>query len=49
VEKAAKVFVRNELTPLQERIKEVNDSLGGIIRFKNTASTMTTSNPTAPI
>jgi len=24
VEKAAQVFVRNELTPLQERIKEVN-------------------------
>ncbi|VEI72109.1 phage portal protein, PBSX family [Serratia fonticola] len=25
VEKAAKVFVRNKLTPLQVRIKEVND------------------------
>jgi capsid portal protein len=24
VEKAAQVFVRNELTPLQERMKEVN-------------------------
>lgn len=35
VEKAAKVFVRNELTPLQERIKEVNDWLGiEVIRFK---------------
>lgn len=35
VEKAAKVFVRNELTPLQERIKEVNDRLGiEVIRFK---------------
>lgn len=44
VEKAAKVFVRNEPTPLHERIKKVNDSLGEVIRFKNTASTMTTSN-----
>ncbi len=35
VEKAAKVFVRNELTPHQERIKEVNDWLGiEVIRFK---------------
>lgn len=35
VEKAAKVFVRNELTPLQQRIKEVNDWVGGeVIRFK---------------
>lgn len=35
VEKAAQVFVRNELTPLQERMKEVNDWLGkDIIRFK---------------
>lgn len=35
VEKAAKVFVRNMLTPLQERIKEVNDWPGiEDIRFK---------------
>lgn len=35
VEKAARVFVRNELTPLQQRIKEVNDWLGvEVIRFK---------------
>lgn len=35
VEKAAKVFVRNELTPLQERFKELNDWLGiEVIRFK---------------
>jgi len=26
--KVARVFVRNELTPLQERFKEVNDWLG---------------------
>ncbi len=35
VVKAAQVFVRNELTPLQERIKEVNDFLGQeVVRFK---------------
>lgn len=35
VEKAARVFVRNELTLLQQRIKEVNDWFGvGVIRFK---------------
>ncbi|CAI0806390.1 phage portal protein, PBSX family [Serratia fonticola] len=35
VEKAAKVFVRNKLTPLQVRIKEVNDWPGiEVIRFK---------------
>lgn len=35
VEKAARVFVRNELTPLQQRIKEVNDWVGvEVIRFK---------------
>lgn len=35
VEKAAKVFVRNELTPLQQRIKEVNGWVGvEVIRFK---------------
>lgn len=28
VKKAAQVFVRNELTPLQERMKEVNDWIG---------------------
>lgn len=34
VEKAARVFVRNELTPLQGRIAEVNDWLGEeVIRF----------------
>lgn len=35
VEKVAKVFVRNELTPLLERFKEINDWLGmDVIRFK---------------
>lgn len=35
VEKAAQVFVRNELTPLQERIKEVNEWLGGaLVNFR---------------
>ena len=35
VEKVAKVFVRNELTPLQERFKELNNWLGQeVIRFK---------------
>jgi hypothetical protein len=30
------VFVRNELSPLQERFKEVNDWLGmEVIRFKD--------------
>ena len=34
VEKAAKVFVTNELEPLQERLKELNDWLGEeVIRF----------------
>ena len=34
VVKAAQVFVRNELTPLQERIKEVNKWVGAeVIRF----------------
>lgn len=36
VEKVARVFVRNELTPLQERFKEINDWLGiEVIRFKD--------------
>lgn len=36
VKKAAQVFVRNELIPLQERMKEVNDWLGEeVIRFKD--------------
>ena len=36
VEKVAKVFVRNELSPLQERFKEINDWLGmEVIRFKD--------------
>ena len=36
VEKAAGVFVRNELTPLQERMKEVNGWLGEeVITFRN--------------
>ncbi len=36
VEKVAKVFVRNELSPLQECFKEVNDWLGiEVIRFKD--------------
>ncbi|MDA5488507.1 phage portal protein [Yersinia kristensenii] len=35
VAKASQVFVRNELTPLQERLKEVNDWIGEeVIRFK---------------
>ncbi|HEY1843661.1 MAG TPA: phage portal protein [Buttiauxella sp.] len=35
VVKAAQVFVRNELTPLQERMKELNDWIGmEVIRFK---------------
>ncbi|CIM01689.1 phage portal protein%2C pbsx family [Salmonella enterica subsp. enterica serovar Typhi] len=34
VEKASRVFVRNELIPLQERIKELNEWLGDeVIRF----------------
>ena len=34
VEKASRVFVRNELIPLQERIKELNDWLAvEVIRF----------------
>jgi len=36
VKKAAQVFVRNELTPLQERMKEVNEWIGQeVIRFNN--------------
>ncbi|MGP3592640.1 phage portal protein [Vagococcus sp. WN89Y] len=36
VEKVAKVFVRNELMPLQDRIREVNDWLRiNVITFKN--------------
>ena len=35
VVKAAQVFVRNELSPLQERIQEVNDWLGiEVVKFK---------------
>ena len=35
VEKAAQVFVRNELTPLQERMKEINEFFSKeIIKFK---------------
>jgi PBSX family phage portal protein len=35
VEKAAAVFSRNELEPLQERLKELNDWLGQeVIRFR---------------
>ncbi|MGQ5524845.1 phage portal protein [Chitinimonas sp. PSY-7] len=35
VEKAAEVFVRNELTPLQNRMKELNEWLGQeVIRFE---------------
>lgn len=34
VKKAAQVFVRNELTPLQERMKEVNEWIGEeVIKF----------------
>ncbi len=36
IEKVARVFVRNELTPLQERFKEINEWLGlEVIRFKD--------------
>jgi len=36
VVKAAQVFVRNELTPLQERFKEINDWSGEeVIRFRD--------------
>lgn len=31
VEKASRVFVRNELIPLQERMKELNNRLGQIV------------------
>ncbi|KLF98874.1 phage portal protein [Enterobacter asburiae] len=35
IEKASKVFVRNELIPLQERMKEINEWIGGeVIKFK---------------
>ncbi|RRO12248.1 phage portal protein, partial [Pectobacterium aquaticum] len=35
VEKASQVFVRNELTPLQERMKEINKVIGiEVIAFK---------------
>jgi PBSX family phage portal protein len=35
VEKAAQVFVRNELTPLQERMKEINQWIGiEVIKFQ---------------
>ncbi|NAH31485.1 Presumed portal vertex protein, partial [Escherichia coli] len=34
VEKASRVFVRNELTPLQKRLQELNDWLGEeVIKF----------------
>ncbi|OUJ68377.1 portal protein [Escherichia coli] len=36
LQKVAKVFVRNELIPLQDRIREINGWLGQeVIRFKN--------------
>ncbi|MCD6864749.1 Presumed portal vertex protein, partial [Escherichia coli] len=36
IEKVAKVFVRNELTPLQNRLSEVNHWVGeSVICFKN--------------
>lgn len=36
IEKVARVFVRNELTPLQKRFKEIKDWLGvEVIRFKD--------------
>lgn len=35
VEKAAQVFVRNELLPLQERMKEINEWVGDeLVKFK---------------
>ncbi len=35
VEKASRVFVRNELMPLQKRLQELNDWLGEeVIRFE---------------
>ena len=43
IEKVAKVFVRNELIPLQDRIREINGWLGQeVIRFKTTHWTLTT-------
>ena len=36
IEKASKVFVRNELIPLQERIKGLNEWLGEeVVAFKD--------------
>lgn len=36
IEKVARVFVRNELTPLQVRFKEISDWLGmEVIRYKD--------------
>ncbi|MCD9436577.1 Presumed portal vertex protein, partial [Klebsiella pneumoniae] len=36
IEKVAKVFVRNELIPLQDRMREVNEWVGQeVIRFKS--------------
>jgi L-asparaginase II len=37
VEKVAKVFVRNELKPLQARFLNSTNGLAEIIRFENTA------------
>ncbi|MCQ4062269.1 capsid portal protein, partial [Klebsiella pneumoniae] len=35
VEKASRVFVRNELIPLQKRLQELNDWMGEeVIRFE---------------
>lgn len=43
IEKVAKVFVRNELIPLQDRIREINGWLGQeVIHFKTTHWTLTT-------
>lgn len=36
VEKASRVFVRNELIPLQKRLQELNDWLGEeVMRFED--------------
>lgn len=49
IEKVAKVFVRNELIPLQDRIREINGWLGQeVIRFKNYSLTLTTAEHRQP-
>ncbi len=43
--KASQVFVRNELTPLQERMKEINDWMGEeVIAFRSYSLEVTITN-----